>query len=475
MRRARQCGASAVLILLVLVLLLVGFAAAYTLKRIGSSGDERDDTLKRLNAAAAALERFAAANGYLPCPANPTLATGVADVASAKKCNHGDDGTIPWATIGLTSDAGLDGWGRKISYRVYTGGATGKGSLTQPRGVNMVECDITDPTPGDVDADGLCVSNPDPYQRSTTRASFLAGKGLGITDYGTAHGDAAYVLISHGATGLGAWTIAGTQLDMPNGAERNNTRETGPFTIQAFSDPDTSATAGTHFDDLLVYATISDLVKRIGLEAREWPETSTSSVVLTKANVQAATGTTVAPSGDTGSASVDFGNARISGFTGTNTATDVSWDQNASGGGTGGIGVINGGTGVLMSSNAGEWLRVDLTSAALTFAITLDNFGTYSLAGTTYSEKVELRFYNGSTQVGSTVTLAGCRADGDLASFTTLAPGAAFTSIDIVPVGATGSPSGTSDSSLLVAEIQACDVSASTCKTSLWTGANKCN
>jgi len=77
--------------------------------------------------------------------------------------------------------------------------------------------------------------------------------------------------------------------------------------------------------------------------------------------------------------------------------------------------------------------------------------------------------------VGSTVTLAGCRADGDLASFTTLAPGAGFTSIDIVPVAATGSPSGTSDSSLLVAEIKACDAASATCKTGLWSGSNKCN
>jgi len=459
----------------VMVLILVAFFAAFTLSRVRSGGDERDDTVKRLAFAASALERFAAANGYLPCPANPALATGLADPSSAKKCAHADDGTLPWASLGLNSDAGLDGWGRKISYRVYTGPAGGKGSLTQPRGVNMVECDLTEPTAGDVDADGVCVHNDDPYQRTTTRDNFLSGKGLSVTDFAVAHNDAAFVLVSHGSTGLGAWTIAGTMLDMPAGDERNNTRETGPFTIRAFSNPDTAASVGTHFDDLLAYTTIPDLVKRIGLEAREWPETAGTSLTFTQAAVEAATGVAVnAGTGDTSRNSIDFGPARISGFVGTSTPTNVSYDANASGSGVGGIGIVAGGS-ALMSSGSAEWVRVELDSPALTFAITLDNFGTYDAAGITYTEKVELRFWNGTTQVGSTVTLAGCRADGGLASFSTIAPGAAYTSVDVVPVTATGSPGGGSDTSVLVADINACAAAASTCHTASWSGGNKCD
>jgi hypothetical protein len=477
MWRARQRGASALMILVIMVLILAAIFAAYTFSRVASGGDERNDTIQRLAAAAAALDRFAAANGFLPCPANPTGATGVADVASAKKCNHGDDGTLPWGTLGLNSDAGLDGWGRKITYRVYTGGATGNGSLTQPLGVNMTECDLTDPTAGDVDpTNGLCVHSDDVYQRSTTRVSFLAGKGLSVTDFAVAHNDAAYVLVSHGQSGQGAWTIAGTRIDLPIGAdERANTRETGPFTIRAFSDPDTSVTSGSHFDDLLAYVAIPDLVKRIGMEAREWPETVTSSLVLTQANVEAAAGAAVNPStGDTGRGTLSFATATVSGFTATSTPTNISYDANASGSGTGGIGIVSGGS-AQMSSGQSEWLRVDLTSAASTFAVSLDSFGVFSAAGIDYTEKVELRFYNGTVQVGSTLTLSGCHADGGLASFSDISPGASFTSIDIVPVTATGSPGGSADSSLLVAEIKGCAVGAVNCRTSLWSGANTCN
>jgi len=477
MRRARQAGASALMILLVMALILVAFFAAYTLSRVSGGGDERADTSKRLAVAAAALDRFAGANGRLPCPANPTLSVGLSDPAGAvKKCNHADDGTLPWATLGLNSDAGLDGWGRKISYRVYTGGPpgpAGKGSLTQARGVDMVQCDITDPTAGDTDADGLCTENADVYQRSTNRDGFLAGKGLTVNDFGTAHADAAYVLISHGSTGLGAWTIAGTMLDMPAGDERDNTGETGPFTIKAFSDPDTAYKAGTHFDDQLVYVTIPDLVKRIGLEAREWPEIG--QVVLSKANIESATGTAVdATTGDTHSNNINFSNAhvQVSGFSGGSTPTNISYDANAGGsGGTGGIGIAGGSA--MMSSALGERLRVEFDSSKRKFAIALDNFGTTVSGPTTYVEKVELQFYDsGGTQVGSTITLSGCRPDGGLATFADIDPGGSFVSVDIVPVAAVGTPSGSSDSAVLVSEINGCSSSSATCATLL--PANSC-
>src|SRR6478672_9140606 len=196
MPRGRQAGASAVMILVIFVLLMVGFYALYTLSRVTGAGDERTDTQKRLAAAAAALERFAAANRRLPCPADGAASSGLEQQASAATCTYGATGTLPWLTLGLSSDAGLDGWGRKISYRVYTGNA---GSLTQPGGVSMVDCDTVELTPGGATASagglgGLCVTNADPYLRSTTPAQFLAGKGLTLDDYGTNHTDVAYVL-----------------------------------------------------------------------------------------------------------------------------------------------------------------------------------------------------------------------------------------------------------------------------------------
>ena len=255
------------MILIVMFLVLAAFLATYTLSRISRAGDAREDTKKRLAVAAAALDSYAATTWRLPCPADPALAAGTEVTATAATCANAD-GTLPWATLGLNSDAGLDGWGRKISYRVYAGN---NGSLTQPGGVSMVDCDTGEaspagPTPTAASAGGLCRDTHD-----TLPEQFIAGKGLTVNDYGTAHNDVAYVVTSHGATGLGAWTIAGTQMDLPTGDERDNTRANGPFTIKAFSDPDTSSTGPQHFDDQLAYATIGDLAKRAGLSARPWP------------------------------------------------------------------------------------------------------------------------------------------------------------------------------------------------------------
>ncbi len=276
MGTVRQHGGAGIMILMLMVLLMVGYLATYALYRVTTGGHERDQTTRLLAIASEALDQFAAANARLPCPADPTIDTGLEAPATAARCSF-DGGTIPWKTLGMNHDDAIDGWGRKLSYRVYDGNA---GSLTQPSGVSMVECDTVEPTAGDKTAvasslGGLCVSNADYRLRSTLDTVFLAGKGLTLTDFGTVHNDVAYVVISHGATGLGGYTVSGARLDLPTGGgdERDNTSDAGAFMIRAFSDPDTAATVNTHFDDLLVYRTLPDLVQRARLSARDWPET----------------------------------------------------------------------------------------------------------------------------------------------------------------------------------------------------------
>jgi hypothetical protein len=264
------------MVLMLMVLLMTGYLASYALYRVTTSGHERDTTKRLLAIASDSLDQFAAANARLPCPTDPTLDTGLEAQATAARCSF-DQGTLPWKTLGMNHDDAIDGWGRKLSYRVYDGNA---GSLTQPGGVSMVECDTVEPLLGAktgvaASLGGLCVSNADYRLRSTTPANFLAGKGFTLTDFGTVHTDVAYVVISHGATGLGGYTVSGVQMDLPGGGgdERGNTNDTGAFTIRAFSDPDTAATSNAHFDDLLVYRTLPDLIRRAGLSARDWPET----------------------------------------------------------------------------------------------------------------------------------------------------------------------------------------------------------
>ena len=479
MTRASQRGASALLILLIMVLLLVAFFAAYTVSRISTGGDDRAETQKRLAAAAAALERFAAANSRLPCPADPSATTGSEVQATAATCTF-NAGTLPWLALGLNSDAGVDAWGRKLSYRVYTGN---KGSFTQPGGVSMVECDTVEPSTGSITGvaaslGGLCVSNADPYQRSSSSEKFLSGKGLTVDDIDGTHNDVAYVVISHGGTGLGGWTVAGAQLTADGSNDEKNNASNGPYTIKAFSGADIEAVNALHFDDLLVYATIGNLVKRAGLEARNWPDTATSSVTFDAATVAAAIGQTSVTPGDQGTNTIDFGSVTVTGYTGT-TPTNVSYDTNASGSPTGGIGVagnpISGfGFANLMSSLSGEFLRFDFDEAGEKFAVTLNEFGIYSIFGNSYIEQVQFKFYLGTTLVTS-ITKAGCNTDGGLASFS-MTPGAVFNAVEIIPVAAQESGGGSSLVSLfLVSEIKACTASTVNCRTSLTTGANTCS
>ena len=143
---ARHRGAVGAILLVLIVLVLLGVLATYVLSRIATSSGDDTQTTTRLAAAAEALEAFASSALRLPCPADPTADTGqeVPTAVGAATCSF-PEGTVPWRTVGLKRDDAFDSWGRKISYRVYTGNA---GSLTQPGGVSMVNCDTVEATPG---------------------------------------------------------------------------------------------------------------------------------------------------------------------------------------------------------------------------------------------------------------------------------------------------------------------------------------
>lgn len=448
-----------------MVLALLAILATYVLSRIAASSGDNTQTTARLVAAAEALEAFASNAQRLPCPSDPTADTGleIPTAVGAATCTF-PEGTVPWRSIGLKREDAFDSWGRKISYRVYTDA----GSLTQPRGVSMVECDEVEPTAGATAPGGLCVSDPDPYKRTTTPANFFAGKGRTLDDNGVARADVAYVLVSHGATGLGGYTVSGARLDMPAGDERNNTRETGPFTIKAHSDVDVAATSGQHFDDLLAYRTLPELVRRINLAARDWPETGTTSVVFSQGNVSAAAGAPVAPGAGVGQSTLDFAGAQVSGRGPGAALAEISLDV-GSADATTGIGVATGGS-YLIESSANEFVRVDFTAPGTKFAVTLNDFGYY---GFLFYEFVEFRFYLSEIQIGSPIVAFGCNLDGGLASYT-LDIGQAFNRVEIVPLPALNIFGGSGITALLVSEVKACAVTEAVCRTSLDAPANRC-
>lgn len=219
-----------------------------------------------------AIAAFVATNRRLPCPALPTNANGTE--AAATTVNPSDtctaaDGVLPWGTLGIPFGSALDSWGRKLSYRVFAG-ATG---LTRSEGMSATDCNTTTllTTSATPVANGSCATAP----RGTRYADYLAGKGLTVNDRGNAVTGIAYVVVSHGPTGRGAYAAdhASRQV-MPNAASNELINTTAPVNntywilaaSAAGSDPDNAA----FFDDVVAYKSITDLEAETGLAPRDW-------------------------------------------------------------------------------------------------------------------------------------------------------------------------------------------------------------
>ncbi|MGZ5572880.1 MAG: hypothetical protein ACXWF6_17290, partial [Usitatibacter sp.] len=193
--RWRHGGFSLALFAIAVLLLVVVLVAVLLSSRGASEGDRAERARERFARADAALVSFVTLNQRLPCPADPSTDSGLAEPNAASATCTSPQGTLPWATLGLTRDDAYDPWSWKISYRVYTGNG---GSLTQAGGTSEVNCTTIPGASGAVSArvgnsGGLCNITLD-----TPPANYLAGKGLSVNDFGVAHTDAAYVLISHG-------------------------------------------------------------------------------------------------------------------------------------------------------------------------------------------------------------------------------------------------------------------------------------
>lgn len=471
--RRRELGFSIALLVAVLGLIIGAMVAAFLLTRFSGSRDEMETTRARMEAVMSALDQYAAQNRSLPCPAVPTLASSAANAGVAAPAGSGcanGDGTVPWKTIGLKEEHALDAWGRRISYRVFS---TAYGSLTQAGGASMVDCDLWRINPGSgLDpVTGLCAP-----ARTTDAADYIALERLRLYDFSPAvRTDVAYVLVSHGATGYGAYSSSGAPLPAPKGPESDNTKAGGPFHSLAFADLD-KFDASSHFDDLVAYRTVSDLVKRAGLSGRDWPEAAPpDSTVFTRETVASRPGVSLSSPSDTDTnrSVIDFGSFAAIGVEGGTL-------ENVSAGASGGIGVVGSGN-PLMTYSEGEALLLSFDSLARRFGITLSGLNRFNASGTRFTEKVAFAFYRDDGSALSTVLGAACANDADHASFD-IDPGGSFRYVFIVPLPSTaGNASGgivQSDTGFLVAEIRTCAAATATdpfCRTSLSTAANTCS
>ena len=230
-RRKFAGGAALAMIATLLVVAATTLAIRMT-RQVEDRTERVSKTQARMERIRAALHAYAATQGRLPCPVagatSDESATGAGLAAppgpSVTTC-AARDGTVPWVSLGLRSEEAQDAWGRKISYRVFD-------DLVRDDGVKNT-----------ASTNGLSVKDEAPNRF-------------------------AWVLISHGVSGLGAWLPNGQPiLPTPASQELANTQPTGPFVRREESVVDLDpATSPNHFDDVLLYESIEDLKNRSGFD-----------------------------------------------------------------------------------------------------------------------------------------------------------------------------------------------------------------
>ena len=194
------------LVELAIALLVVGVLLAGALIPLSTQVELRNsaDTQRTLDQVKETIIGFAQANGRLPCPADPTIATGTAGAGTERvTCNTGNNmfGVVPWATLGTPE---TDAWGRRFSYRVA-----------------YVFADaITAPTFASTGQPVTCTPPTNPAIPVPTLASFTlctqgditvntkSDSGHTVSALGS---NLAAVIISHGKNGNGAYTPGGTK------------------------------------------------------------------------------------------------------------------------------------------------------------------------------------------------------------------------------------------------------------------------
>ncbi len=230
-RRSWQRGGAVLAVMAGLLVVAASTLAIRMARQVEVKTELQQLTQARMERIRAALHAFAATQGRLPCPSDGALDEGLAVPPTAVDDCTNRDGTVPWVSLGLQSHDALDGWGRKISYRVLDG-VTG---LTQAGGI------------------------------------VSAGTaGLSVNDTGALQSVYAWVLVSHGASGLGAWLDGGAQLlPLPASASEFANTQAPPAVYMRQEERVVDlnpATAPNHFDDVLLFESVVELKKVAGFD-----------------------------------------------------------------------------------------------------------------------------------------------------------------------------------------------------------------
>lgn len=298
-----NCGFS--LLELAIVLAIVGLLFVFILPTTTTvlNNRKREQTQLRLKNIESAIANYVAINKRLPCPADGLLAVGnaLAGVEDTRDPNFDCTiqqvrGVVPWVTIGLSHADILDGWDRRITYRAAF-------SLTRNAALDMSMCDSAGvaetTTTVAVSVYGACVSGcvGTNVAACTSIQKYLTGKGFDIRDGSGAnlimssaisppaptqlYTGSAFVVISHGENGYGAYSNDGTYLANPTAGVAGDIEAfniNGP-TARVTSALPTSANtfrnaefsegvAAVYFDDRILHPSLFSLIQRAQIGPR---------------------------------------------------------------------------------------------------------------------------------------------------------------------------------------------------------------
>jgi prepilin-type N-terminal cleavage/methylation domain-containing protein len=276
-------------VVIVILSLLLAMIAGIATAMLGQQ--RREATRQRLAGVETAIALFVSQNQRLPCPANGTLAgtdanAGVEQITlgAPNTCSVGgaagsqQHGVVPWRALGISEQDATDGWGNRLTYRVDAD------FVTAPA-MNFTYCD-----PGGA-AGAATLASPGGYCNATcTSATFPASctmpsavtstQGLQVRNLGgtpimdpvaSPSTGAAYVLISHGENGSGAYGNAGIlQAAASTDSGTEEAKNAANLALQAYYVDDfPSYPAGTgHFDDFVIRPSILTVATRAQLGPR---------------------------------------------------------------------------------------------------------------------------------------------------------------------------------------------------------------
>jgi len=255
LNKKTQSGFSLIEISIVLViagLLLSGLLPLLTAQRTNAAISA---TRTKGEAIVTALMSFVARNHRLPCPAIADLAPntagyGIEETTPGACAGPTPDpsailrGIVPWISLGLTTEQGLDAYHRRFTYFVRQ-----QETLRTPDTISAMRGNMTIHSGTSVRPGLKSPGNPAGNQVNTCTDN--------PGDNNSCNLFAVVVIISHGANGSGAYLETGSQMELPTGAlELENTDDDLAFIDTGYSSSDTDP-----FDDMLIALDPDDILR----------------------------------------------------------------------------------------------------------------------------------------------------------------------------------------------------------------------